>query len=178
MSHDILDIASRSIEPLAITREIGDSQELCGRAAVARYASVMRAAVATDRPHRNVYDPQVRELIRATGNPDLFPELEVPRSTIAGWLRGEFKPALGTDLVSRTQAELPAENAKLKRRTKVLVAVVRLLLVLVWISGCRLTGERLPDGKDKADVLKAIASAKKTLPLKSVVRILGLSPSR
>jgi hypothetical protein len=26
----------------------------------------------TDRPKRNVYDPRVRELIRATGNPDLY----------------------------------------------------------------------------------------------------------
>jgi hypothetical protein len=42
---------------------------------------------------RNVYDPRIRELIRATGNPDLFPELNTPRSTISGWLRGDFKPA-------------------------------------------------------------------------------------
>jgi hypothetical protein len=91
----------------------------------------MTAAMAADRPHRNVYDPRVRELVRATGNPDLFPELDVPHSTSAGGLRGEFKPAHGTDLVCRTEVELLAENAKLKRRNLVLATVVRLLLVLV-----------------------------------------------
>ena len=59
-----------------------------------------------------------------------------------------------------------------------LATVMRLLLVLVRVSGCRLTGDRLPDGKAKAEVLRAITAAKKTLPLKSIARILGLSPSR
>ena len=157
---------------------MGDPVKLSGRVAAARYASVMTAAMATGRPQRNVYDPRVRQLIRATGNPDLFPELDVPRSTAAGWLRGEFKTALGIDLVSKAEAELHAENAKLKRRVLVLATVMRLLLVLVRVSGCRLTGDRLPDGKAKAEVLRAITAAKKTLPLKSIARILGLSPSR
>ena len=178
MSHDILDLASRCFEPLAITTEIGNSVKLSGRAAAARYASMMTAAMATDRAQRNVYDPRVRELIRATGNPDLFPELQIPRSTSAGWLRGKFRPALGMDLVSKAQAESCAENAKLKRRVLVLAAVMRLLLVLVRVSCCRLTGDRLPDGNAKTQVLRAVAAAKKTLPLKSVLRVLGLSPSR
>jgi hypothetical protein len=92
---------------------MGDPVKWSGRAAAARYASVMTAAMATGRPQRNVYDPRVRQLIRATGNPDLFPELDVPRSTAAGWLRGEFKTALGIDRVSKAEAELHAENAKL-----------------------------------------------------------------
>jgi transposase InsO family protein len=41
-----------------------------------------------------------------------------------------------------------------------------------------LTGDRLPEGKAKAQVLGAIAAAKEVLPLKSVTRILGLSASR
>jgi hypothetical protein len=77
---------------------------------------MMLGATTADRPQRNVYDPRVRELIRATGNPDLFPELHIPRSTSAGWLRGTFRPALGADSVSRTEVDLYAENAKLKRR--------------------------------------------------------------
>jgi hypothetical protein len=66
VSHDILDLASRCSEPLAITREMGDSVRLSGRAASSRYASVMPGATTVDRPQRNVYDPRVRELIRAT----------------------------------------------------------------------------------------------------------------
>jgi hypothetical protein len=48
---------------------------------------------------------------------------------------------------------------KLRRRTQVLAAVVRLLLAVVRISGPRLSGERLPAGDDKARVLRAIAGA-------------------
>ena len=65
---------------------------------------------------RNVYDPRVRELVRASGNPDLFPELGIPRSTAAGWLRGAFKPAVGTEAVSQAEVELHARLGKLERR--------------------------------------------------------------
>ena len=95
---------------------------------------------------RNVYDPRIRELIRATGNPDLFPELDIPRFTISGWLRGDFKPAVGAQALSQSEVELHARVAKLATRVQILLAVVRLLLALVRVSGCRLTGERLaPD---------------------------------
>jgi hypothetical protein len=77
VSHDILDIASRCFEPLAITGEEGNSMKLAGRAVVARYASVMTAAMATDSPPRNVYDPRVRELIRAR-QPGSLPRAECP----------------------------------------------------------------------------------------------------
>ena len=111
-------------------------------------------------------------------NPDLFPELNIPRSTIAGWLRGEFKPAVGSQAISQTEAELHARLSKLERRVQILLAVVRLLLALVRVSGCRLTGDRLPDGKAKADILRAVDAARKTLPLRAAVRVLGLSLSR
>jgi putative transposase len=127
---------------------------------------------------RNVYDPRVRELIRATGNPDLFPELNIPRSTVSGWLQGAFKPAVGTESVSKTEIELHRRLGKLERRIQVLLAVLRLLLALVRVTGCRLTAERLPTGKAKSDILRAVAAARKTLSLGSTVRVLGLSLSR
>ena len=78
--------------------------------------------MATRTSARNVYDPRVRELIRATGNPDLFPELNIPRSTISGWLRGDFKPAVGSEAVSQTEAKLHARLSKLERRVQILLA--------------------------------------------------------
>ena len=116
---------------------------------------------------RNVYDPRVRELIRATGKPNLFPELNIPRSTVAGWLRGQFKPAIGSARVSKSKVELHDKVARLERRVVVLHAVVRLLLMLVRVSRCRLDGRRLPEGDAKAQALDAIYAARKTLSLKS-----------
>jgi hypothetical protein len=116
--------------------------------------------MATKTAGRNVYDPRVRELDRATGDPDLFPELSIPRSTVSGWLRGEFKPTVGTEAVSKTEIELHARLGKLERRIRALLAVMRLLLTLVRVSGCRLNRERLPTGKAKADILRAVEAAR------------------
>lgn len=52
------------------------------------------------------------------------------RTDPASQSRGEFRPALGADSVSRTELDLYAENAKLKRRVLVLATVMRLLLAL------------------------------------------------
>jgi hypothetical protein len=46
-----------------------------------------RCRMATKTAPRHVYDPGIRKFIRATGTSDLFPELSIPRSTVAGWLR-------------------------------------------------------------------------------------------
>ncbi len=46
---------------------------------------------------RRVYDPRFRQLICATGNPGMFPDLNIPKSTIRGWLHGDFRPAVGID---------------------------------------------------------------------------------
>ena len=127
---------------------------------------------------RNVYDPRVRELVRATGNPDLFPELKIPKSTLRGWLNGEFRTAVGTESVTQIEIELHSENAKLRRRIRVLQVVMGLLLVLIRVTGCRLEGERLPDGAAKGQLLSAIGKATKTLALASVLKVIGLSVSR
>ena len=55
------------------------------------------------------------------------------------------------------------EILKLRRRTRVLQALVRLLLLTVRLSGFRLDRERLPDGLDKGRVLIAIKLARHAL---------------
>ena len=129
-------------------------------------------------PGRNVYDSRVRGLVCATGNPDLFPELKIPKSTLRGWLNGEFRTALGSESVTQTEIELYSENAKLRQRVRVLQTVMYLLLVLVRVTGCRLDGERLPDGAAKERLLSAIEKAKQVIALASALKVIGLSLSR
>ena len=50
-------------------------------------------------------------------------------------------------------------SAQWEKRARVLAAVVRLLLALLRASGCNLDGNRLPEGKAKAGILRAISSA-------------------
>ena len=129
-------------------------------------------------PRRKVYDSRVREAIRATSNANLFQNLNIPKSTLRGWINGEFKTAVGAESVSRTETELYAEIAKLWRRVRVLHAVMSLLLALNRVTGCRLDGGRLPDGAAKDAILKTIGKASKVFALASVLRVIGISKSR
>src|SRR5580704_4782461 len=56
--------------------------------------------------------------------------------------------------------------------------LLRLVLALLRTSGFRLTEERLPDGRDKRRILRAVDVAREYLPLRAVLRFLRVSPSR
>jgi putative transposase len=57
-------------------------------------------------------------------------------------------------------------------------AGVRLLLALLRASSFSLSGIRLPEGKAKAGILRAVTSAEAFLPLPIILRILGLESGR
>ena len=67
---------------------------------------------------------------------------------------------------------------RLRHRVGILQALVRLLLVVVRLTGFRMDGERLPDGLDKARVLKAIETARRVLPLRAALRVMHISAAR
>ena len=74
--------------------------------------------------------------------------------------------------------ELRQEVLKLRRRVQKLTALLRLALVLLRTSGFRLTGERLPDGRAKVRILRAVDQARQYLALRALLRFLRVSPSR
>jgi hypothetical protein len=63
-----------------------------------------------------------------------------------------------------TQPELRREVLKLRRRVRKLKALLRLALTLLRTSGF-LIGERLPDGRAKVRILRAVDQAREHLPL-------------
>jgi putative transposase len=67
---------------------------------------------------------------------------------------------------------------KLRRRVQKLSALLRLALASLRTSGFHLTGERLPDGRAKTPILRAVDRAREYLPLRAVLRFLRVSPSR
>jgi transposase InsO family protein len=77
-----------------------------------------------------------------------------------------------------TELELRQEILTLRRRVQKLAALLRLALVLLHVSGFRLIGERLPDGRDKLRILRALDQARACVPLRALLRLLRLSPSR
>jgi transposase InsO family protein len=133
--------------------------------------------MATVRPQRR-YDHRLRELVQHTGDPTVATDLGVPRSTARGWLRTAPAAVVGLDVADLTELELRQEVLKLRRRVQKLAALLRLALALLHVSNFTLSGERLPDGHDKQRILRAIDQARVCIPLRALLRLLRLSPSR
>ena len=94
---------------------------------------------------RRAYDHRIKEEIIRAGDPELYPELEIPRSTAVSWIRR----GLG-EIVSLVQADggepaLRQRIAKLEGRVAMLTAVLRLVLALLRVSGFSLERSRVPD---------------------------------
>ena len=70
------------------------------------------------------------------------------------------------------------EVLKLRRRVQKLTALLRLALALLRTSGFSLTGERLPDGRAKMRILRAVDRARAFVPVRTLLRFLRVSPSR
>ena len=124
------------------------------------------------------YDHRLRDLVHTTGDADVIAEFGVPRSTAAGWLRGNYAPVVGADVLDMDKTKLQAEVLKLRQRVRRLAAIVRLLLALVRALDVRLDNTRLPEGAAKAKLLRAIDRAQAALSLRGALLVLHLSPSR
>ena len=126
---------------------------------------------------RRSYDHRIREIVCQTGNPRIFQHLRIPRSTTASWLSRGRRSVVSLDW-NHDIASVLDENEKLKRRAERQTAIIRLLVVLLKLSGFRLDEQRLPDGTAKARVLRAVDRCKDALSLKSALRLVRLSPAR
>ena len=143
--------------------------------ALKRSAGMMGAVNTTA---RRTYDHRIRKAICASGNPSLFPDLEIPRSAAVSWIRRGSPDVVELDEAHRDLSRLQDRVAKLERRVKVLVAVVHLLTVLVRLSGFRFEWTRVADGVRKHAVLRAVQRASRALGLRAALRVLRMSPSR
>jgi hypothetical protein len=131
----------------------------------------------TARPQQR-YDHRLRELVQRTGDVTVATDLGVPRSTARGWLGATPTVVVCLDGADLTEPELRQEVLKLRRRVQKLAALLRLALAPLRTSGFRLTGARLPDGRAKMRILRAVNRAREYLALQAVLRFLRVSPSR
>jgi hypothetical protein len=127
---------------------------------------------------RRTYDYRIQEAICDSGDRELFPDLNIPRSTIRSWIHRGMTEVVTCELATHDYAELAAEIERLRRRTALLGAVVALLIAVLRASKIQLDYERLPNGDAKRILLRAIKRAGRVLPLGSALRITHLSASR
>ena len=127
---------------------------------------------------RRIYDYRIQEAICESGDRDLFPELNIPRSTIRSWIHRGTTDFVSCDLAEDDRGELVAEIEKLRCHTARFGAMVALLVSVFRGSIIQLDYERLPEGDAKRILLRAIKRAREVLPLNTAHRITRLSPSR
>jgi putative transposase len=127
---------------------------------------------------RRTYDHRLRESVLRSGARSLARQVAIPRSTVSTWQRRGLRPVVTIEPLEQDRQHLLDSIVRLDRRARVLAAVVRLLLLLVRVSGFSLAGRRLPEGAAKADVLRTIQSAQTILPLALILRVLRLENAR
>lgn len=124
------------------------------------------------------YDHRLRNLVQHTGDFRLAVACGVPKSTARGWVERQPAEVVGFADLTRTEAELRREVLMLRRRVGKLAALLRLALALQHASGFTLARTRLPDGLAKARMLRAVEQARTHMPLRGVLRFLGISARR
>ncbi len=112
---------------------------------------------------RRAWDHRIRENICRTRNPDLYPELGIPRSTAATWLVRDCPEVVTLEQADEDAAALKQRVEKLKLIVRRLVAIIRLQRSLLWLFGISLEKTRLPDGNAKALILRAVSRARSAL---------------
>ena len=138
---------------------------------------MIRSMPTTRRPQQR-YDHRLRNLVQRTGDVIVATDLGVPRSTARGWLAVTPTVVVCLDVADPTEPELRQEVLRLRRRVQKLTALLRPALALLRTSEFRLTGARLPDGRAKIRILRAVNGAREYLPWRAVLRFLQVSPSR
>jgi len=127
---------------------------------------------------QRTYDHRLRDLVYWTGN--IRPALDcgVPPSTARGWLRTAPREVVSVQDLDHSVQELRQEVFELRSRNAKLRALLRLLLVLIRVSGFSLGESRLPEGSRKRAILRAVESARRTFKTRAVLRVLRLNPRR
>ena len=134
--------------------------------------------MATTTPSLRRYDHRLRELVQSTGNIQHAIRRGVPRSTAHGWLQSPRADVVTVDATDMDVLRLQQGLLTLRRRVARLIALLRLLVVLLRLSGFSLAGTRIPHGAGKHTLMQAIERSTAVLPLHVVLRVLRLSHSR
>ena len=124
------------------------------------------------------YDHRLRELTCKTNSVDLALRHGVPRSTARGWLALTATPVVTLKGPDQDAMGLRQEVIALRLRVDRLVALLRLMTVLLKLSGFSFARVRLPEGAAKTRLLQAIDRSKSHFTLRAVLRIAGLSRTR
>ena len=136
------------------------------------------ATVIAPKRRQNAYDHRLRELVFRSGRTENARQIGVPRSTIHGWTKARPRPVVTLTAGGDYVESLETRVYILERRAGRLRALLQLCLGLLRLSGFSLAYQRLPQGRDKENLLRAIDRASRFVRLPRLLACIRLSSSR
>ncbi|MFT5432193.1 MAG: hypothetical protein ACI9OJ_002891 [Myxococcota bacterium] len=100
--------------------------------------------------------------------------LGVPRSAVNGWLRYPPPRVITLDVLRMDVHELQRLLVKLRQRVRILTTVVGLLIAVIRALGATLEFRTVREPKKRRLLTGAVERERAVLPLKSVLRLVGL----
>ena len=129
------------------------------------------------RTHRR-YDHRFREFVRETRDIDLAVQHGVPRSTVYGWLNKSPDDVITLDALDLDAIQLQHEVVALRRRNAKLIALLRLIVTVLKVTGFSLSRVRIPEESAKWQLLRAIEQSREHFILRTVLQLIGLTYAR
>jgi putative transposase len=124
------------------------------------------------------YDHRLRLLIQNTRDLDLAVRHGVPRSTARRWLKQSRTDVVSIDVLDMDADALQREVLFLRRRVTRLLTMLHLVVVAFKVAEFSFDRVRIPDGTSKQRLLRAIERTRTHLPLRGVLRLIGMSSTR
>lgn len=125
-----------------------------------------------------VYDHRIKAMIAKSKDINLFPELDIPKSTARVWIKKGIPTVVTIPTFEFTSSEILNENIKLKRDIAEARAEHTLLFKTIRIFGFQIQYKRLPNAAAKSSILQAIKKGSAIIPLSKCLDIIGLSSPR
>ena len=132
--------------------------------------------VVGERAARRRYDHRIRNAV--VDGRSLTLAATIPESTRRSWQRRGRAEVVTLEPAEQDVDALLVRVASLERQVERLAAVVRVLVLLVKITGATLAERRVPGGVEKRRVLREVERSEIVLGRDVVLRLLGLSEGR
>jgi transposase InsO family protein len=124
------------------------------------------------------YDHRVRNASAKSQNPDLFPELNIPKSTAKSWIQRGIKPVVTSSSFDLPYDELIQDLETVKNKLAKQEVGNKLTVTVFRIFGFQIQYKRLPSSESKTLLIECVNAAAKVLGLSVCLELIGLSKSR
>ncbi len=124
------------------------------------------------------YDHRVRNMIAMTKNPDLYPDLKIPKSTARSWIKAGKKSVVTIPEFELSNETLLQRVSTLERELNLYRAKSNLTSKMIKILGLTSKYARFPSKVMKEMIIERVSEAIKVIPLKECLAMIGLSTTR